>query len=416
MNFVRQDGTIILEVSDDVADLTFPCLETDTQCTNLHAGLLALPALRSLTYLVSRRQDPRELAALSGLTKLVELKVVWVPKGSNLEPLSTCTNLRVLRLVDVDGVDVTPLATLPRLEDLFLSGAARGLQSLETIGTLTRLGIEEAKNVSVRWFEANQGLVRLSLAGSTVRHFCTYPTLLDLDVRSTNLASIDDLGMQPLVESLRLDRCRRLTSLDRLERFHNLRHLSLGGLTKIKSLSPVGELGELVTLDLRGTRVEASEIRWLVSLPALCHVDADDGLARALQREAVAYPGWRATIGVQSAGFLESIGPIEVHSTKTDGVIAYRLDLDLTGWLPVRTNAEGEDLLRKTTQQAPLRSAIEFDSEAARFVARSTSLEAIRWLAHEINNLATDRETPAQVGNGRRLHASMRKTKSGKGT
>lgn len=247
------------------------------------AGLEACPALRRLT---TTGYQLRDVLALAGLTRLVELRLLGAP----VEDLSPLAGLAALERLSVGerALDLRPLAGLARLAwlqalgklpSLEAVGPLEGLVELEVkteaadLGPLARLRRLERLDLqagAARDLAPLAGLERLaelSLAGgafTTLAPLAGLSRLRRLALPWVKLPAGLDL-LPPGVERLTLFRC-DLERVDAVAPLRELRELDLSS-NRLTDVTPLAALVKLEALDLSSNQVV--DPTPLLALPAL---------------------------------------------------------------------------------------------------------------------------------------------------
>jgi hypothetical protein len=408
MRFVDQHGRTILDVLDDTEVVDFPRLEGDIKCVNLVDGLRSLPRLKVFLYSLSRREGQDEIEILCGLSQLRELAIAPLPHGLDVTPLTTCTGLTSLRLVAMVNVDLAPLASLANLEELLLDGSTKNLAAIGALKRLKSLSVMFNKRVSLKWFSSLSNIEKLFFVGSRLSDFDVFqkfPRLMDLNLGNTNIQSLSCLANNTEIKKLNLGRCRKLETLDGIERLTSLAWLELEDTKSIPSIRPLAGLRHLKALYMRDTQIADGDLSPLMQLPELAdvvlmpeYVDQSAEVARRLPHCQISFVG-RHKGGKPS----EIHGAVEIFrdvAPKAESV-AYRIDQDLTELLNVETNDEADELVQEEMERRfpEAMKDLEFDTEGAAFVVYSPSLDAIRLVARCINDLeGAPRATPPEGG------------------
>ncbi|WP_437985225.1 hypothetical protein [Sorangium sp. So ce117] len=392
MIFYDNNGNTIIEVDDSTTRLEFPRLEQEVVCVNLAEGVRSLRSLKTLLYGMSRRNDVHELNFLNGLTHITEIGVAPLLFGQDVTPISTCTGLRSIRLISMTNVDVRPLASLPDVEDLHLDGKAKGMTSLRKLERLKKLAVTSMKGVSVDIFRGNQALELLSLVGSSFRDVPSFPQLRELDIRSTNITSIIDIGQQPSLRIIHMDRCNKLRSLEGLEQFKQLEEINLGEIRELPSLEPICSLPKVRVIRLERTRIAEQKLR--AKVPPTLELVISSGenldLVTQIARQA---PSCRIELTGGSEP-CQLVGLVKIQRAREGDREGFRIEQDLADLMNVDTNDDVEELVRDRAAQVAKLDDVDFDSESSYFVATTKSLESCRRLAQLINELIERRSAP----------------------
>ena len=283
-----------------LTDLSF--LESMTQLEELYfwgyfeeLDLTPLKNLTNLTVLQLGRNGGSNvvggvthLEALSGMTKLTELRLDLSESVTSLDPLAGLTELRTLNLTNYSNTysgltDLSALENMPKLTDLHLSvGADTDLSPLSGLTELTTLTLSGNCNpTDLRFLSNMTNLRELQISGNS--DTCRLHSLAGLE----NLTKLQTLNL----------RTEGLESLAGLENLTELRELrlygsnavysdadALAGLTKLQSLdlpsrdydleTPLNidgfaGLTQLTELDLNGQVESLEPLRGLTKLKTL---------------------------------------------------------------------------------------------------------------------------------------------------
>lgn len=379
----------MIEIPEDTTTLALGALPRNTDVAALAAALRRARHLEQLSFELSDWRQPGGLEIVRGLASLRDLRICPLRQGEDLSALASCPRLRVVRLTGLQGVDVSPLAALTELEELFLSGPAKNLKALAPLGHLVRLGVQFNPRVSLEAFGGAKSLSVLELVGSKVTDWSelqVFKLLRRLNIGNTNLRALAELPALNELEHLDISHCRSLKSLEGIERLKGLKTLYMWDLKTVPSLAPIKALNALKEIILRGTRILDADLSFLPKLRTLESVVLTYDERYKAQEIATRMP-W-AEFQIQGS----RVPAVEVHrgipllSDHGGAEPIYRIELDITENLGVETNDEAEERIdRALKKRAPqLHKEIDFDSEGERFVARSRSLPALRAVAETI--------------------------------
>lgn len=189
-----------------------------------------------LKWLVVRAGWSDQLAHLvnSGQVDGVELNSAKGSWDQGLEFLAQVPRLQHLILIDLQEQDVRPIESLSALRSLTLSTYATTSLDFGNLRSLTKGFIE--------WRRQYEGL-----------HFCT--GLEELYVNKYDREDLVPLDSLTNLRRLSIGDSRRLSSLDGMRRFQELRCLGLFALPRLSNLTPVESLADtLEDLDLKQCR------------------------------------------------------------------------------------------------------------------------------------------------------------------
>jgi protein phosphatase 1 regulatory subunit 7 len=214
-------------------------------------------------------------------------------------------NLRALaRLVVGESrrriLDLAPISTMLRLQDLFIAGHARGIEAVATLPALTSLGLSmQARSVGLEFVGGIASLrhLRLLLGGRDDLEELRHPQLASLEVtRVRGLARLTPAAFPRLAE-LSVEDQLQVRALDFTEANRELRYLRL---VNCKGLAAVTGLGALPALEHLRVYRTALRLRDVLEagLPSTVRIEAfhtgradeDRGIRRELDRR-----GWAET-------------------------------------------------------------------------------------------------------------------------
>lgn len=231
---------------------------------------------------------------LSGLKNLTNLKYLDISDSgvSNIEPLSKLVNLRELNASDNKIEDITPIAQLPKLEKLSLHDNYIERLPVLNLPCLTSLDISNNLLTDIQPLESLTKLKALSIENNRIKDFTPLKKLPleELDVSEESESSSSLIKDKELERVLRealnkptgeitkndLEKLKELFilqediySLEGLQYAKNLTSLSIS-FASISDLSPLRNLTQLVSLDLRNNKIKDIEaLSQLVNLEEL---------------------------------------------------------------------------------------------------------------------------------------------------
>lgn len=206
--------------------------------------------------------DPLLTSDLWGVTTLT------LEQPADLSDLTHCTGLRSLTIQNVSGLDFTVLSKHLSLEYLDLSGCTISSNSLQTIGTLSRLKTLKLNGCSLTTIETLAqltNLTELDISNNVIDNIGILSLMLDLEtVKLSNnpITSIAGLSACKKLQYLDISHCdiASLTSLNDKVLLQTL----LASNNKIVDISELENCTALETLD-----VEANLVENISVLPAL---------------------------------------------------------------------------------------------------------------------------------------------------
>lgn len=161
-----------------------------------------------------------------------------------------------------NNIDLAPLGTYQRLEELFLNAHARNIATLGDLTSIQRLSLSQiAKSVSLRFVGRMEGLrsLTLLLGGRTSAEELAHPKVTHLEVlRVRGLAEID-LSAFPQLQVLHIGDQLQLRSLE-LNTGTLIRWLSIWNCKNFSSLLGLGKAVALNSLSLGRTSVEPDSV------------------------------------------------------------------------------------------------------------------------------------------------------------
>jgi hypothetical protein len=168
----------------------------------------------------------------------------------------------VLATTRKNNIDLAPLATYQRLEEIFLNAHARNIATLGDSTSIQRLTLSQiAKSVSLRFVGRMKGLRSLTvlLGGRTSAEELAHQKVIHLEVlRVRGLAEID-LSTFPQLRVLRIGDQLQLRSLE-LNTGTLIRWLSIWNCKNLNSLLGLGQAIALQSLSLGRTSVEPDSV------------------------------------------------------------------------------------------------------------------------------------------------------------
>jgi hypothetical protein len=237
--------------------------------------LAGLGSVRSLTLLhipsPARLTDIRDL---TGLAQLTEIRITGAGNLKDPSPLATCLNLETLVL---DHTGITELSWISRLERLqrFEAAYCKSLEvvaGIEACGALTSLdlrGCDRLRNID--GVGQLRALVELWVselpALQSLRELSSLDKLQYLNCGgATGLADLEGV-VSPALQTLALDHCAGLLTLDGMGDLGELVQFSAYGATGLQEISALGRAPGVKGLDL--TAVPAEDLSPLRELTQL---------------------------------------------------------------------------------------------------------------------------------------------------
>jgi hypothetical protein len=231
------------------------------------AGRTAVPT-------ASWSAEHTELCRQHGVTQL-QLNVSQGWLGGSIEFLSSLPEVQSIQFIGCGVVDLTPLRTLPNLEELRLDAPVIGFD----FTTLTRL-----KHCFLSWSGSVKSILQceyltaLDVSGPKLKDLEELATLQRLEVltiRSSPLSSLIGIAKLPCLRQLSLIYLRKLQSLEPLSECHELTSLQIHGCKNIGSLEALSSLSQLeaLTIENCGTVESLQPIAKLPNLSGLNFID-----------------------------------------------------------------------------------------------------------------------------------------------
>lgn len=192
------------------------------------ADLVRIPILPpSLKFLRIAGHNITDIQPISGLSQLRELHLRSMKNLSDIQPLTKLTALKKLTISESKRIDLSPLANLTQLIELFIDYA----------------------------LSENKNLTNISPLASLTK-------LLRLGVSHCNLADISPLANLPQIEYLYLSNNPNLSDISPLTNLKNLRELFLS-YCKVADISPLASLPKLKKFNLLGNPLKETVNRGL---------------------------------------------------------------------------------------------------------------------------------------------------------
>lgn len=215
-----------------------------------------------------------------------------LPRASELSP-----SVVGVVCVDLDGVDVSPVSDYIGIRSLDLHSGS-GRVDLSTLTSLTELGLSWRRGVLLPGAES--GLQRLRISGfksedKSLASLPAYEDLRYLELVRGNLVSLDGIERYRRLEHLSLayvsslsclgamdqlplqilemENCRKAVSVESISRCASLRKLRLSGCGSIKSAKFVDALGSLEFFSFVGTDVIDGDLSPLLRLGYVGFID-----------------------------------------------------------------------------------------------------------------------------------------------
>ena len=215
---------------------------SQSSITNL-APLSGLTNLEDIR--ITESPDLTDLSGLANLTNLTDLDL-WSVGVSDLSPLSGLSNLEYLRVEGPNIGDLTPLSSLTGLQELSLQTEGYGLSDISPLSPLTNLVTLQLSVTGRNYGDIND----LSpLAGMT--------KLRSLNIRAGNVSDLSPLSGLTELTNIYLYGQMEISSLEPLRNLTNLTELTLQGggnelRMEIDSLGGLENMAKLLRLQLDG--------------------------------------------------------------------------------------------------------------------------------------------------------------------
>lgn len=225
----------------------------------LPAGIMNLNDLKMLTNLEYLNAGNLNLKSISALSKLINLRVLYLPQNSisDVRPLKSLTKLQVLSLKGNQIASISSLSGLTDLQKLYLS--ENKLASVSSLSKLTKLEVLELSNNSIQKIHGLKGLkklTRLTLAFNKISDLTPLKDLTNLqylDLSDNKITVITPLTNLKKIKTLYLQR-NYISNIKALSGMTNMTLLSLNG-NKVSALYPLEKLTGLEKLYLKENRL-----------------------------------------------------------------------------------------------------------------------------------------------------------------
>ncbi len=265
--FIKRVSSFVVAAEEPIARLmgSFP---TDMAAA-IRYGLRYASEESALLPWPSTRRDPPDMDEVRRMVLAGQVPPAeWVPFIRSLDfddeatlidlsPLAELSELTELYLSGTGASDVSSLAGLRRLKALFLSGTnVADISPLSGLGGLETLNLDSTYVTDLSPLSRLNSLTTLSFDGTAVAEI--YPlALLDrleaLSLDNTRVSDFSPLSSLANLETLSLDST-GVTDLSRLTRLTRLKRLSLNR-TGVREISPFAKSSMLESLSLDGTGV-----------------------------------------------------------------------------------------------------------------------------------------------------------------
>lgn len=302
------------ETGNDVTDIAsiegFQYLENVTSVDLSENNLTDITPLTELTKIVtlnlSSNQNLNDLSGIEGLITLQELNVSTCRALTDISPVATLPalkeisaqgcNIQTLKLENPAGAvlpeletfylqendlkDLSVLATLPKLKNLYIKGNA-SLESLETLNGSTSIHLIDASNCTdmetVGDISGITNLEMIQLSGCSKLNEITdlknLPNLINITANNCAIEELGTLENLPKLQTLILSGNESLTDTDAISDLPQLKTIALDGCT-ITSIGTLDNLPKLEKLDIKGNKV--TDLSEITDLPRLNYLDASE--------------------------------------------------------------------------------------------------------------------------------------------
>ncbi|EJG4230922.1 LapB repeat-containing protein [Listeria monocytogenes] len=299
------------ETGNDPTDISniegLQYLENLTSLNLSENNISDLAPLKDLVNLVSLNlSSNRTLVNLSGVEDLVNLQELNVSANKALEDISQVASLPVLKEISAQGCNIktlelknpdgailpeletfylqendltnlTSLAKLPKLKNLYIKGNA-SLKSLATLNGATKLQLIDASNCTdLETLGDISGLLELEmiqLSGCSklkeITSLKNLPNLVNITADSCAIEDLGTLNNLPKLQTLVLSDNENLTNITAITDLPQLKTLTLDG-CGITSIGTLDNLPKLEKLDLKENQI--TSISEITDLPRLSYLD-----------------------------------------------------------------------------------------------------------------------------------------------
>ncbi|HGE6643070.1 TPA: class 1 internalin InlI [Listeria monocytogenes] len=390
------------ETGNDPTDISniegLQYLENLTSLNLSENNISDLAPIKDLVNLVSLNlSSNRTLVNLSGVEGLVNLQELNVSANKALEDISQVAALPVLKEISAQGcniktleldnpagailpeletfylqendlTDLTSLAKLPKLKNLYIKGNA-SLKSLATLKGATKLQLIDASNCTdLETLGDISGLSELEmiqLSGCSklkeITSLKDLPNLVNITADSCAIEDLGTLNNLPKLQTLILSDNKDLTNINAITDMPQLKTLALDG-CGITSIGTLDNLPKLEKLDLKENQLTSiSEIN---DLPRLSYLDV-------------------------SVNYLTTIGELK--------------KLPLLEWLNVSSNRLSDV---STLTNFPSLNYINVSNNVIRTVGKMTELPSLKEFYAQNNNISADISMIHDMPNLRKVDAS----------
>ncbi|HAA7156344.1 TPA_asm: class 1 internalin InlI [Listeria monocytogenes] len=299
------------ETGNDPTDISniegLQYLENLTSLNLSENNISDLAPLKDLVNLVSLNlSSNRTLVNLSGVEDLVNLQELNVSANKALEDISQVASLPVLKEISAQGCNIktlelknpagavlpeletfylqendltnlTSLAKLPKLKNLYIKGNA-SLKSLATLNGAMKLQLIDASNCTdLETLGDISGLSELEmiqLSGCSklkeITSLKNLPNLVNITADSCAIEDLGTLNNLPKLQTLVLSDNENLTNITAITDLPQLKTLTLDG-CGITSIGTLDNLPKLEKLDLKENQI--TSISEITDLPRLSYLD-----------------------------------------------------------------------------------------------------------------------------------------------
>ena len=241
-------------------------------------GVMAAHGLTDLRICMDGRGSKGDLDFLRDLPILERLSIIT----AGLRDVSPLYDLPNLRILDFQAVSAKiDLTRIPRLEFLMCSWNARTLSSLLECGRLRELGLDNYTGADLRPFAKLSSLENIGMAYTRLESLAgveRFANLRRLSLGPINrLETLDHLEGCPELRDFSIGPAKKLARVEVLWRLPNLEALGFQACPQIESLRG---LERLVNLEYFGlletTNVADGDLGVLLALPKLRHASIRD--------------------------------------------------------------------------------------------------------------------------------------------
>lgn len=272
-------STAEFTVCGEIEEVTFEDEAFDEMIRDLLGKGRHSTILSSELWTISEMEIPSEITNLSDLVYFVGLKSLTLQNSTaDLSPLASLPSLTALDLTGtpLDSNDITAIGSAATLGELYLSGC--GIASIDALAGLSQLTVLDLSDNQISDITALAGmpsLTELNLSGNQVSSITPLTAAAQLSVLNLSGNPIDSLGAisaNTVLTELSASGC-GISDLSPLENKTALTVLDISD-NELEEIDTLQGCSSLTDLDLSGNRL--SDLSPITGLPALTNLDASE--------------------------------------------------------------------------------------------------------------------------------------------